>query len=199
VEMNGNGTTSLNPHLGFNHNLNSHLKRPRSSAEKEESSDQDHEADRGQGKDQDLQEIKRRTIDIQNMLKTILSSQPHSQSQARFQSPSTLTSASALGPALPPSFGSSSVAIPDKYPSITSAWPPITTTTTHQNQSHSRNHHNHNHHTEESDLYGKTHPETGGPIGSSLLALGLASPPAYLDPIDLGVVLPREMERVYQV
>ncbi|KAH8088233.1 hypothetical protein HD553DRAFT_192468 [Filobasidium floriforme] len=228
------GITSFpgNPHL--NHNLNSHLKRARSSTGKEGSSDRDQDQDRDRDQDQqqdqdqnyepdqdqdrgrgrdgrrDLREIKRRTIDIQNMLKTILSSQPHSQfqnqNQIRDQGSSGLalasTSASALEPALPLSFVPSSLAIPNTYSSITSTStstrPPTTTTST-NTTTHQTQHHNHNHHTEESDLYGKTHPETGGPIGSSFLALGLASQPVYLDPIELGVVLPREMERVYQV
>jgi hypothetical protein len=168
-----NGGTSFNPHYN--------LKRSRSSAEKEAE-----EQEQGE----DLQEIKRRTIDIQNMLRTILSSQP------QFQSPSTMilasTSKSALPSAatLPPS-----IPVPDRYHSTTTSRP----TSTHQNQSYGHNHHyHHNQNSEESELYGKTHPE-GGPIGSSLLALGLACPPVYLDPIELGVVLPREMERVYQV
>ncbi|KAG7548948.1 hypothetical protein FFLO_03153 [Filobasidium floriforme] len=223
------GITSFpgNPHLNLNLNLK---KRPRCSAEKEESSDRDHDQDQDQyqqqdyepdqdqdqdqdqdrGRDgrRDLREIKRRTIDIQNMLKTILSSQSHSHSQSqnqnRDQGSSALalasTSASALGPALPPSFVPSSLPIPTTYPSTTSTStrPSTTTTTTTPHQTQTQHHH-HNHHTEESDLYGKTHPETGGPIGSSFLALGLASQPVYLDPIELGVVLPREMERVYQV
>ena len=104
---------------------------------------------RSAAEEDDLQEIKQRTRDIQDMLKKILPVQdPPSQAF-----PSTMS-------------------MPTRQASVR---------TTGQ--------------TEESVIYGKTQQE--GPIGFSVMTFGLASMYTYLDPIELGIVIPREMERAY--
>jgi len=103
--------------------------------------------------DEDLQDIRKRTMDIQNMMRSLVNG---------------------AGPG-GPSFSNSSGANPLPFRSSTMPSPAVKT--------------------EELEIYGKVQQE--GPIGIASITLGIAGWGTFLDPVEAGIVLPRQMDEAY--
>lgn len=103
--------------------------------------------------DEDIQDIRKRTIDIQNMMRSLVNG------------------AGPGGPSMPSSSG------PNSLPFRSTTMPSSAVKT------------------EELEIYGKVQQE--GPIGIASVTLGIAGFGTFLDPVEAGIVLPRQMDEAY--